>query len=224
MTTFPGSPKLLKGAIIGMDPFNPLASVIIFQYNPKSLSRQIQAQTAADRAGPEVLRLTGAPKETITIQSLEIDATDQLELGDPIASTLGIYPQLSALEMLLYPKTAVVIANTALTLAGAIELVQPEMPLTLFIWGVQRVVPVRITGFTIAEQEYDPLLNPIRAEVSGLSMQVLSYNDFSITHPGYALFLVHQVVKETMATIGSVSNIAAAGSASVSASASISIG
>ena len=46
MTTFPGSPKLLKGAIVGIDPFNPVASVIIFQYNPKGLSREIQAQTA----------------------------------------------------------------------------------------------------------------------------------------------------------------------------------
>jgi hypothetical protein len=34
MTTFPGSPRLTKGAIIGLDPLNPLASVIIFQYNP----------------------------------------------------------------------------------------------------------------------------------------------------------------------------------------------
>lgn len=215
MTSFPGSPKLLKGAIVGIDPFNPLASVIIFQYNPKGLSRQIKAQTAADKAGPEVLRLTGAPKETISVEKLEIDAADQLEVGDSVAATTGIYPQLSALEMLLYPKSAVVIANTALLLAGTIELIQPEMPLTLFIWGVQRIVPVRIEGFTIQEQEYDPMLNPIRAEVTGLSMQVLSYNDFSVTHPGYALFLVHQVIKEAMAVIGSVGNISAAGSASL---------
>jgi hypothetical protein len=211
MTTFPGSPRLLKGAIVGIDPFNPLASVIISQYNPKGLSRQIQAQTASDRAGPEVLRLTGAPKEAISIQSLEIDAADQLEVGDPIAASTGIYPQLSALEMLLYPKSSVVIANTALLLAGTIELVQPEMPLTLFIWGVQRIVPVRIEGFTIQEQEYDPMLNPIRAEVTGLSMQVLSYKDFPVDHPGHGLFLAHQVVKEAMATIGSVSNIASIG-------------
>lgn len=216
MTTFPGSPKLLKGAIVGIDPFNPLASVIIFQYNPKSLQRQLAAQTAtAEGAQSEVLRLTGAPKEQITIQKLEIDAADQLELADPVATVSGIYPQLSALEMLLYPKSAVVIANTALLLAGTIELIQPEAPLTLFIWGIQRIVPVRITGFTITEQEYDPLLNPIRAEVSGLGMDVLSYNDFSVTHPGYALFLVHQVVKEAMATVGSVANIAAAASANV---------
>lgn len=221
MTTFPGSPKLLKGAIIGIDIFNPLASIIIFQYNPKSLSRSLEAQTAETRgAGPEVLRLTGAPKETITIDALEIDAADQLETGDPLAAALGIYPQLSALEMLLYPKSLAVITNTALLLAGTIEVVQPEAPLTLFIWGLNRILPVRIGGFTISEQEYDPLLNPIRAEVSGLQMQVLSYNDFSVTHPGYALFLVHQVMKEAMAVIGSVGNVAG----SVSAELSVSVG
>jgi hypothetical protein len=225
MTTFPGSPKLIKGAIVGIDMFNPLASVIIFQYNPKTLSRSVAAQTATtEGARSEVLRLNGAPTEQITLDKLEIDAADQLETADPIATTMGIYPQLSALEMLLYPKSAVVIANTVLLAAGTIELIQPEAPLTLFIWGVKRVVPVRITEFTISEQEYDPSLNPIRAEISGLSMRVLSYNDFSVTHPGYAMFLAHQVVKEAMATIGSISNIADAGSAAVEATASFSIG
>ena len=71
--------------------------------------------------------------------------------------------------------------------------------------------------FSITEQEYDTSLNPIRAEVS-LSLRVLSYNDFSVTHPGYYVFLAHQVVKEVMATISSVGSIAAAGSASVNVS------
>lgn len=212
MATFSGSPKLLKGAIVGIDVFNPLASVIIFQYNPKVLRRQIEAQTSGeDSARAEALRFKGAPVETITIESLEIDAADQLEKGDPIAGATGIYPQLSALEVLLYPKTANIIANTVLLAAGTMEFVPPTAPFTLFIWGVKRVVPVRITGFTITEQEYDPSLNPIRAQILGLQLRVLSYNDFSLTHPGYALFLAHQVVKEAMATIGSVSNIASIG-------------
>jgi len=216
VTTFPGSPKLTKGAIIGIDPFNPLASVIVFQYNPKTLSRQLQAQTVggddADRT--EVLRLKGAPTETITISELEIDAADQLETADAIATSMGIYPQLSALEMLLYPKSVNVILNTVLLAVGTIEIVPPAAPFTLFVWGLKRVLPVRITGFTIEEQEYDPSLNPIRAKVSGLSLRVLSYNDFSVTHPGYAIFLAHQVAKEVMATIGSAANVAGAASAS----------
>lgn len=216
MTTFPGSPKLTKGAIIGLDPLNPLASVIIFQYNPTQLSRQIQARTAnQDGAQSETLRLAGPPTETITISELELDAADQLERGDPTAATMGIHPQLAALEMLLYPKSAVVIANTVLMATGTIEVIQPEAPLTLFIWGVKRVLPVRITGFTINEVQHDPSLNPTVANLN-LSMSVLSYNDFPVTHPGYYLFLTHQVVKETMAVIGSVSNVSAVAGGNVS--------
>lgn len=213
MTTFPGAPRLVKGAIIGIDPLNPLASIIVFQYNPKTMTRRLQASTPqGDGARSEVLRLSGAPTETIDLK-VEIDATDQLETGDAVARTTGIYPQLSALEMLLYPKSAQVILNTALLAAGTIEIVPPAAPFTLFVWGLKRVVPVRLDGFSIEEQEYDPDLNPIRAEVS-LSLRVLSYNDFDLTHPGFSVFLAHQVAKEVMATIGSVGNVAGGVSAS----------
>ena len=209
MTTFPRAPKLLKGAIVAIDPLNPLASVIIFQYNPKQLSRQVQARTGGQEgAQAEALRLAGPPTETITISELDLDASDQLEKGDPVAQSMGIYPQLSALEMLLYPKSAMVIANTVLLAAGTIEVIQPEAPLTLFIWGIKRVLPVRLTSFTINEVQYDPQLNHTVANLN-LTMNVLSYNDFPVTHPGYYLFLSHQVVKETMAVIGSVGNLSA---------------
>ena len=209
MTTFPRAPKLLKGAIVAIDPLNPLASVIIFQYNPKQLSRQVQARTGGQEgAQAEALRLAGSPTETITISELDLDAADQLEKGDPVAQSMGIYPQLSALEMLLYPKSATVIANTVLMAAGTIEVIQPEAPLTLFIWGIKRVLPVRLTSFTINEVQYDPQLNPTVANLN-LTLNVLSYNDFPVTHPGYYLFLAHQVVKETMAVIGSVGNLSA---------------
>jgi hypothetical protein len=216
MTTFPGSPKLTKGAIVGFDIFNPLASVIIFQYNPNQVSRQLEARTAQQGGSPtEALRLAGAPKETITLNEVILDATDQLEKADGIATSMGVYPQLSALEMLLYPKSAVVIANTVLMAAGSIEVVQPAAPLTLFIWGVKRVLPVRLSGFSITEERFDPNLNPIAAKLS-LTLNVLSYNDFSITHPGYYTFLTHQVVKETMATIGSISNLSAVAGGNIS--------
>ncbi len=207
MTSFPGSPKVLKGAIIGIDPFNPLASVIVFQYNPESLTRTLQPQTGSGAGGDrtEALRLKGAPVESITA-NIEIDATDQLETADPLATSLGIYPQLSALELLVYPKSALVIANTVLLAVGTIEIIPPAAPITLFIWGPKRILPVRLTQFSITEEAYDTSLNPIRAKVT-LGMQVLSYNDLPITHPGYALFLAHQVVKETMATLNSAGNL-----------------
>lgn len=209
MTSFPNSPKLLKGAIIGFDLLNPLASVIIFQYNPAQVSRQLQARTAGQGGAPtEALRLAGAPQETITLSEVILDVTDQLEQQDELATSVGIYPQLSALEMLLYPKSAVVIANTVLMATGTIEIIQPEAPFTLFIWGVKRVLPVRIDSFSITEERFDPKLNPIAAKLS-LSLKVLSYNDFPLTHPGYHTFLAHQIVKETLATIGSVNNVSA---------------
>jgi hypothetical protein len=215
MTTFPGSPRLVKGAIIGIDPFNPLASVIVFQYNPETLTRKVQAQVAGEQSSgrTEALRLAGAPVETITL-SVEIDATDQLERPDPAAVAMGIHPQLAALEMLLYPKTALVIANALLAALGTIELIPAEAPLTLFVWGPKRILPVRLTDFSITEESYDVNLNPILAKVA-LSLRVLSYSDLPPSNPGYALFLAHQVIKETMATIGSVGNLAAIGTGEV---------
>lgn len=210
MTTFPGSPRLLKGAIIGLDPVNPLASTIIFQYNPETMTRSLEARSMGGSEGgdkSEAFRLTGPPKETITL-SIELDAADQLERGDPQAVLMGVYPALSALEMLIYPKSAKVISDAALVRLGVIEIIPPEAPLTLFIWGPQRVLPVRITSFSITEQAYDTALNPIQAKVD-LSMYVLSYADLKITHPGYNLFLAHQIVKEVMATsnVSSIQNI-----------------
>ena len=106
MSTFPNSPRVLKGAIIGIDPLNPLASVVIFQYNPDTMTRKLEPRAvSAEGDRGEAFRLTGAPKETITL-SVEIDATDQLELGQAPATSVGIYPTLAALEMLVYPKTA----------------------------------------------------------------------------------------------------------------------
>lgn len=216
MSGFPGSPRALRGALVGVDPVNPLASLVVFQYNPDEVTRTLQARAPGGGTGSggggarnEALRLSGAPIENITL-TVEIDAADQLANGDPLATTLGVYPQLSSLEMLLYPKSALVIANTALALAGTIEVVPPEAPLTLLIWGIKRVVPVRLTQFSITEQAYDPGLNPIRARVA-LGLRVLSYSDLSLTSPGYYVFLAHQVTKEVMATIGSVSAVATAG-------------
>jgi len=221
MSTFPGSPRLLKGAIIGLDPFNPLASIVIFQYNPDTLTRTLRPQTSggnADRG--EALRLKGPPEETIKLD-VEIDATDQLEQPSFPATVMGISPALAGLEMLLYPKSALTITNEVLMAAGVIEIIPPEAPLTLFVWGPTRVVPVRLTDLSITEEAFDTLLNPIRAKVS-LGLRVLTYQDLGLPSAGGALFMAHQIVKEVIATIGSVANVA--GTASVSFSASVSIG
>jgi hypothetical protein len=196
-------PRMIRGALVGLDPFNPLASVIVFQYNPEAMTRRLEARTAGagealggDRS--EALRLSGPPRETITVK-VEIDATDQLERDDPIAARTGLYPALSALEMLLYPKSSTIVANLALARLGTIEVVPPEAPLTIFAWGIKRVLPVRLTGFSITEDAFDPMLNPIRA-TADLSLDVLTYADLEPDNPGATIFLAHQIAKEVLAT------------------------
>jgi hypothetical protein len=200
-------PRMISGALIGVDPTEPRPSVIIFQYNPDSLTRTLQAQMGAEGGDrTEQLRLKGAPVETIKLD-IEIDAADQLEANDSTARRMGIYPQLSALEMLVYPKSQYVIANTALLALGTIEILPPVAPLTIFVWGPKRALPVKVTEFSITEEAHDASLNPIRAKVS-LGLRVLSYSDLPLSHPGYSLFLAHQVTKEAMARVGGAGNVA----------------
>ena len=213
MSSFPGSPRLLKGAIIGVDPTNVVtalksANVILFQYNPETMSRQVEARSLSWEDGSnryEPFRLIGPPKETISLD-VEIDATDELEKAGVIATTMGIHPTLAALELLLYPSIFTVKENMKLEKLGSIEIVPPEAPLTLFVWGVNRVLPVRISSFSINEQAYDSLLNPIRASVS-LSMQVLSYYDLEPDSLGAKVFLVHHGLKEANAKLNLFKNI-----------------
>lgn len=182
-----------------MDLFNPLASIIVFQYNPDTMTRRLEARAnAGDGERSEPFRLSGPPKETITL-SVEIDAVDQLADENPLAIAAGISPTLSALEMLVYPKSALVVANAVIAAAGGIEVIPVDGPMVLFVWGPTRVLPVRITGMSITEEAFDALLNPIRAKVE-LSLTVLSYHDLKMATPGGALFMVHQITKELMAT------------------------
>jgi hypothetical protein len=201
----PLGPRLLRGALVSVDTVVPVPRMVVFQYNPDSVTRSLTARTP-NTEGTRVTatRLAGAPRETIRMD-VALDAADQLEKSDPVAMALGIYPQLSTLEMLLYPSSLEVIANTALIATGSVELLPSPAPLTLLIWGAKRTLPVRLTEFTITEQAHDATLNPIRASVA-LGLTVMSYEDFSITNPGYYVFLAHQVVKEGMAVLNTVTD------------------
>jgi len=195
------SPRTLRGALVTVAARGPSSSAVVFQYNPDSVSRTLKPRAAPSEqhVGPaDAHRLWGAPVETITM-SVELDATDHLESADPTATSVGIAPQLAALELLLYPSSALVITNTALLQMGTIEILPPEGPLTVLVWGPGGAVPVRVDGITISEQAFSPSLAPIRASVD-LSLQVLSYNDLPVSDPGHALFLAHQVLKESLAS------------------------
>ncbi len=103
-SAFPGSPKILKGAIVGIDLFNPLSSVAIFQYNPEQISRSVTPQYSEAGGGrAEPLRLQGPPQETISA-NLTMNLIDQMEEGKSGPLGGGIAGYLAALEMLIYPR------------------------------------------------------------------------------------------------------------------------
>ncbi len=150
----PKRPQILKGALVQFGRgLTQQGRTIAFQYNPESLRRTLEP------AGP-----SKAPTEIIRF-TLTLDATTALERPDqePAAVAWGLLPALAALELLLYP-------------AGGQG--RPKRPgasssFCLFVWGAERVVPVRVVQLEIREQMFDTRLHPIRAEAD-LSLEVLS--------------------------------------------------
>ncbi|MCC7373473.1 MAG: hypothetical protein IT581_02370 [Verrucomicrobiales bacterium] len=202
MSAFPNSPKLLKGGLVLMNPESgAVQRVIALQYNPDSLSRSLQVQTSGGDGGDrsEVMRFKGPPVETIKLDA-EIDAADQLEFPDqnPNVTQFGIQPLLAALETLIYPAAATLQSNNSLASSGTLEIVPMQGPLVLFVWSRSRVVPVRITEFSITEEAFDPNLNPIRAKVS-LGLRVLSVNDVGFSQRAGSLYMNYQQQKERLA-------------------------
>jgi len=196
------SPLVQKGAILALAPGSPSPTVVVvFQYNPNEITRDLKPNAGKEGGAPgEQLRLSGPPTETISI-SIDIDAVDQLALGDPNAAQYGIGPSLAALELLLYPKSATAIADAALGAAGMLEIVPQEAPLALLSWNNNRILPVRIETLNIDEQAFDASLNPIQATVK-LSVRVLNYNDLGAGSEGGKMFLAQQIRLERMAGLG----------------------
>jgi hypothetical protein len=187
-----------------MDPdTSAVQAVISLQYNPDSLSRTLQikaVQGGQDGVRVDALRLRGPAVETIKLEA-ELDAIDQLEFPKqfPLAVQYGLHPQLAQLEMLVNPTVETLRADDSLAEAGTLEIIPLEQPLTLFVWSKTRVVPVRLTDFSITEEFFDPNLNPIRAKIS-LGLRVLNVDDLGFGHPGGRIFLSYLSNKEQMAS------------------------
>jgi hypothetical protein len=203
MTTFPGSPRVTKGGLVLIAPeTGAILRVIPFQYNPETLSRTLLVQGVGAESGDrlEALRLKGPPVETMKLD-VEIDATDHLGQSQPdrTAVEVGILPELAALELILYPESAKLQEDIDLARAGTLEIIPEEAPLALLVWSRNRVLPVRLTEFTVTEEMFDVALNPIRAKIS-LGMRVLSVNDLQSGHRGTSVYLGYQQQKERLAT------------------------
>jgi hypothetical protein len=212
MSSFPGSPRLLRGGIVLIDDATgAVVRIVALQYNPDTLTRSLQIKGAGGEGGDhlEALRLKGPPVETIKLDA-EIDATDQLEAADAQATRSGIHPQLAALETIIYPASGQLLANRRQASSGSIEVAPIQGPLTLFIFGPQRIVPVRITEFSVTEEAFDTSLNPIRAKVS-LGMRVLSTDDLGFDGKGGGLFIAYLQAKEQFAARNAAGTFGALG-------------
>jgi hypothetical protein len=207
---FPGSPLLLKGALVLFKPPSPLPrSFILFQYNPETMTRSLERRVSE----PDPERSAGdthhvlPPIESFTL-SIELDAVDQLEASDPVAVATGLHPQLAELELLLYPSSATMILNQVRALVGSAAITPLEVPLVLFVYGPARVVPVRLATMSITELAFDPLLNPIQARVE-LGLRSLSQKELKESGPAFEkLGLVRQIAKEVLVTAGTVGTAA----------------
>ncbi len=202
MSGFPGSPKLLKAGLVLVDPDTArVLSVISLQYNSDSLSRTLQVQATGADGGNRVepLRFKGPAVETFKLEA-DIDATDRLEFPsqNPSAGEFGIQPQLALLESLVQPTASQLSARDREASSGTLEITPMLAPLTLFVWSKSRIVPVKVTDFSITEEAFDPSLNPIRAKVS-LGLRVMSIDDLTFSTKGGSLFMAYLQSKERLA-------------------------
>ena len=200
MSSFPGSPRILKGGIVVLEPnTGAVLRIIPLQYNPDTLTRSFQIKGVGSDGGDriEALRLKGPPVETIKVEA-EIDATDQLEVADSQTTQNGLHPLLSALEVLIYPASNALQDNNATAASGTLEIVAVEAALTVFVFGPKLIAPVRITELSITEEAFDTALNPIRAKIS-LGLRVLTIDDVGFAEKAGGLFMTYLKAKEQMA-------------------------
>jgi hypothetical protein len=199
----PQTPVVPRGGLVLIDPVTgAVLRVIALQYNPDTVSRTLQPQGTgpeqSDRS--EALRLRGPAHEIYKLEA-DLDATDQLAdaalQGSGVVAQNGLLPVLAVLDQLVNPTASALLAQDASARLGAFEIAPTEAPLTVLVWGRNRVAPVRITDFSVTEEAFDSNLNPIRARVS-LSLRVLTVDDLGFQHRGGRLFLAYQARREQL--------------------------
>jgi hypothetical protein len=181
------SPKFEKGAFVQLlkDLVGVVPNVIPFQYNPEKLSRSLTPwnpfdvdQTQRGAQAPTVQPFD--PKESFNL-TLDIDATNDLEDGNAVAKAVGVADRLAALKKLLLPSEGLIgdLIAGARALAGkaADQAFRPTVPVVLFVWGPGRILPVRVTSFSVEETLFSPTLHPIQATVT-LGLEVLTPDAF----------------------------------------------
>lgn len=163
--------------------------VIPFRFNPESLTRTLQVeagqggggvQGAAPRsgggaAGPAAEagdQSSGTIKQSFSV-TMRLDFADRQESLTGFDEEDGILPEIAAIEDLLYPAEEE--AQAASDGSDPVR-VGAARPTVLFVWGPNRVLPVRIASLKIDETVYNGRLNPVRAEIEA-SLEVLGEAD-----------------------------------------------
>lgn len=203
MTPYPNSPNIMKAALISMGGTIPVPRLIMLQYNPAELTRQLEPDFEKTGDTPTGTNLLAGPATETIQMTARISAVDQLQANDATAMMFGIHPQLATLEMMLFPSTTSIAADIAMMALGVLEIVPPETPLTVLVWGPMRVLPVQITSYSVTETMHDTKLNPIDAQVT-MSMKVLTYQDFAPDQVGFYLYLANLAERELMSGLGTV--------------------
>jgi hypothetical protein len=185
-TGYSRSPKLQKGALVQLvsEVIGVLPRIIPFQYNPETLTRSLTPYNPSDVSETNRGQLAPTaqpfdPKEHITV-TIQLDASDQLEDEDAVATAVGVADRIAAIEKLLLPTAGIIgdLLNAAASLVGASPPAQrPTVAIVLFVWGLGRILPVRITQYSIDEQHFLPSLYPLQATVT-LGMEVLTPDVF----------------------------------------------
>lgn len=168
---------LMRGALIeyGSDFMGPIPNVVIFQFNPESLTRNMQIPprptSAMSRETTQAGELT---TEKITLTA-KFSAADELGENKALARLFGVGTRLAALEKMVYPANTLVAEigkalGVTVDVPGAGEprqvIPREKYPRILFIWGAYRVLPVILESMNITEQQYDFKLSPVQAEVA----------------------------------------------------------
>lgn len=186
-TGYTRSPKLQKGALVQLieSLSIPLPSIVPFQFNPETMTRSLKPWNPFDVSETNRGLTSPAaqpydPEETIQMQ-LELDASDQLEDDETIAKTVGVADRIAALEKMMFPGSSPLgqVLELASSLLGGSSSPpkRPTVPVTFLVWGIGRIVPVRITSYQIEEQLFLPSLRPVQAKVS-IGLQVLTPDTF----------------------------------------------
>lgn len=216
----------LRGALVeyGSDFLGPIPNVVVFQFNPESITRNIQipARPATATKG-ETTQAGEPPVEKFSIK-VELDASDNLNatFDVSLARIFGIGPPLAALEKMARPSGAGVLSGAIGAAVDAIggllgigggadaptqPIPREKYPRILFIWGPARVLPVIIEKMSINELQYDYLLNPTRAEIS-IEMAVIQPAKCSDDIIAKGVLIYTDTLKESMALANLANSVA----------------